>query len=573
MEQRRPAANHMHCDSRAAKRVGIACTVALLAFAGCENLTGTPRPTAWPPGVTSPAGKAPQSSENGNGQAAKRPASRTLPEALCAYLNCLRYGTPPQENPSNGEDKENKNGKDNSGEKGEKSSQPNGGKDDKKEEPGTKKESEQGKKDGENGMEKDQDKEKKEPEWAWYSAHGQTTIVTQTHDVFPALYTGTNSLRPVEGSPTSLTSTLFLAARLWESGELLINPEIAGGLGFSNTTGVAGFPNGEITRVGLPEPTPYFARFALRQTFGLGGTQELVEDGPNQIAGLRDIDRVTVTLGKLTATDIADDNRYSHDPRTQFLNWSLIYNGAWDYPANVRGYTYGLAVELNRRDWAVRYGIFAEPAFANGAPLDPHFLNANGQVVEVEERYCLGEHPGKLRLLAFLNHAHMGNYNQALAEMPVNPDVTLTRVYRFKYGFGVNFEQEATKDLGLFGRLGWDDGHSEAWAFTEIDRTASLGLVLKGTAWCRPDDEVGLAGVINGLAGPHRHYLGAGGLGFIIGDGQLRYGPEEILELYYNFQIHKGIDLTLDFQEINHPAYNRDRGPVSVGSIRVHFEF
>jgi high affinity Mn2+ porin len=414
-------------------------------------------------------------------------------------------------------------------------------------------------------------KEKKEST-PWYSVHEQGTVVTQKHPPFRSPYVGPHSLVPEEPAATTETATLFAAARLWPGGEVVFNPEVAGGRGLSGTQGVAGFPNGEATRVGVPEPTPYIARLFFRQTWGLGGSWEKAEDMPNQIAGPRDIDRVTLTVGKMSAGDIADNNRYSHDPRTQFLNWSLMYNGAWDYPANVRGYTYGIALELNTVFWALHYGIFAEPAVANGAEFDPRFLKANGQVLEVEEHWGIGDHPGKLRELFYLNHAHMGNYREALALMPVDPDVTLTRAYRFKYGFGLNLEQEITRDLGLFARAGWNDGHSESWAFTEIDRTASVGLVLKGRHWRRPDDEVGLAGVINGLSGPHRDYLAAGGLGFIIGDGRLNYAPEQIVEAYYNWQVVKGINVTFDFQGINHPAYNADRGPVAVGTIRVHFE-
>jgi high affinity Mn2+ porin len=250
-----------------------------------------------------------------------------------------------------------------------------------------------------------------------------------------------------------------------------------------------------------------------------------------------------------------------------------MYNSAWDYPANVRGYTYGFAVDYNRKDWAWRYGIFAEPLIANGAPLDPRFVKANGQVTEWEGRWTINEHPGKVRLLAYLNRAHMGDYAEATEEMPVKPNVILTRAYRFKYGFGLSWEQEITKDLGVFARLGWNDGHTESWAFTAVDRTAVLGLALKGRCWCRPDDVVGLAGVINGISQDHRNYLAAGGLDFNIGDGRLRYGPEEILETYYDFQVIKGIFLTGTFQEVAHPAYNRDRGPVSVFTIRAHIEF
>jgi high affinity Mn2+ porin len=288
---------------------------------------------------------------------------------------------------------------------------------------------------------------------------------------------------------------------------------------------------------------------------------------------MRDVDRFTIKIGRFTATDIVDDNRYSHDPRFQFLNWSLMYNGAWDYPANVRGYTDGFALELTRKWWTLTYGIVAEPSFANGAPLDPHILAAHGQMLELEQRYELWERPGTIRFLGYMNNAHMGKYREALAEMPVDPNVTLTRAYRIKYGFGMSWDQEITKDLGVFSRLGWNNGQTETWAFTEIDSTACLGVVLKGKHWCRPDDVIGLGGAVNGLSDAHRDYLAAGGLDFSIGDGKLNYSPEEILELYYLIQIHKGIQFTVDFQEINHMAYNRDRGAVSVGSMRLHLEY
>jgi high affinity Mn2+ porin len=352
----------------------------------------------------------------------------------------------------------------------------------------------------------------------------------------------------------------------------VFNPEMSSGPGLSDSQGIAGFPNGEITRVGIISPTPYFARLFLRQMFGFGGEEEKVEDEANQIAGKRDIDRITLSVGKFSATDFADDNVYSHDPRTQFLPWSIMYNGAWDYPANVRGYTYGLAIDFNQKYWALRYGIFAEPTFANGAPLDPKFIKANGQVLEWLIRYGLETRPGNLRLLAYANHAHMGDYREAMEQMPVDPDVTLTRAYRWKYGFGLSWDQEITKDLGIFGRLGWNDGHTESWAFTAIDRVGEIGLLLKGKRWCRPNDAIGLAFDANGIAKDHRDYLAAGGLDFIIGDGRLRYGPEEIFEFFYNYQVIKGIFVSFDFQEVNHPAYNRDRGPVSIYTLRVHLE-
>jgi high affinity Mn2+ porin len=407
----------------------------------------------------------------------------------------------------------------------------------------------------------------------WYSIHGQATVVPQGNWKFTSPYVGTNSLLPLLNYRTTSTDTLYFDVRPWQGTEVIFNPEVSGGRGLSDTLGVAGFPNGEATRVGALQPTPYIARLFVRQTYGLDGDVERIEAGPNQLAGFRDIDRITFTFGKMAATDGFDDNRYSHDPRTQFLNWSLMYTGAWDYPANTRGYNYGATAEFNTRYLAVRYGIFGEPTVANGSDIDPHFVKANGQIFEVEERYELGGHPGKIREWAFLNHAHMGNYRDAIAEMPVNPDITQTRAYRFKYGFGMNVEQELATNLGVFLRAGWNDGQSESWAFTEIDQTVATGVNLKGALWSRPKDEAGLALVINGISDAHRDYLAAGGVGFIIGDGRLNYGLEEIAELYYNWVPRDWLTIAADLQGVNNPAYNRDRGPVAIFGIRVHLAF
>ena len=540
---------------------------------GCQTFqnVGPDSPDASPLAETTPAPAD-----------AKPPAPRNLPEAICAYLRCVqscpcertaaKIEKDAAEKPNgdkNGKDDETgKNGKD-AKEKKDDAAKEDAAKDDAEKDDDKKGDAK------ENGKDKDDkpgaDAKKDEP--AWFSGHAQATVVTQEHNVFPSPYVGAHSLLPNENSATSETSTLFLAARLWDQGILVFNPEVAGGQGFSGTQGVAGFPNGEITRVGVVEPTPYIARLYYQHTIGFGGEQEKVEDGPNLIAGMRDVDRLTITIGKMAATDIVDDNRYSHDPRTQFLNWSLMYNGAYDYPANVRGYTFGITFDRNMKDWAFRYAILAEPEVANGAPLDPNFAQANGNVAEIERRYQLCDRPGKLRFLTYLNNAHMGDYEEAIAQMPVNPVIADTRNYRVKYGFGLNFEQQITDNLGMFSRIGWNDGHTESWAFTEIDRTISLGFVMDGACWCRPYDRVGLAGVLNGLSPEHRDYLAAGGLGFIIGDGKLNYGLEQIVETYYSFAFTKNIFVTADFQEIANPAYNRDRGPVSVGTLRVHIEF
>jgi high affinity Mn2+ porin len=411
---------------------------------------------------------------------------------------------------------------------------------------------------------------------AWYSAHAQGTVVLQGLAPFHSPYSGPHSLVSAYELRTTATATLFFAAKLpWQGGMLIIDPEVAGGNGVGNVFGLGGAPNGEAVRVGNPQPTPYFARFLYQQTFDLGGEWDRLADIANQIPGPHYKNNIVVKIGRMTFTDDFDDNTFSHDPRTQFLNWGLMYNPTWDYAANVRGYTYGGDIEANLLDWSIRYGIFAQPAVANGAEFDPHFLRANGQALEFEQRYTiLNDLPGTVRLLNWLNHAHMGSYREALQQMPVNPDVTQTRQYRARYGFGLSWDQELIKnELGVFARLGWADGHAETWAFTEVERTASVGLLLKGKHWDRPKDEVGLALLVNGIGPQHRAYLAAGGQGFELGDGKLNYAPETIMETYYNVRVRRGINFTLDLQGIANPGYNRDRGPVGVIAIRSHFEY
>ena len=407
----------------------------------------------------------------------------------------------------------------------------------------------------------------------WYSIHGQSTFIYQGNFPFHDPYDGPNSAVGRRMNAETATGTLYFDVRPWQGGDFIFNPEFSGGEGLNGTLGFAGFPNGEATRVGKIAPTGYIARALYRHTFELDGEWENLEDGPNQIAGPRSRNRFTIAVGKWSSEDVIDDNAYSHDPRTQFLNWGIMYTGAWDYPANARGYTYGALFDYTTMFYAVRYGVFGEPTRANDQEIDPHFLKAHGQIVEVQENWILGDHPAHLREWAYLNTAHMGKYRDALAEMPVNPDITATRAYRNKYGFGLSFDKEITTELGCFLRAGWNDGQSESFAFTEIDATAATGLLLKGKGWGRPHDEVGLAGLINGLSDAHKNYLQAGGIGFIIGDGRLNYSPEEILESYYNWQAMKGINLTLDFQGVNNPAYNADRGPVAIMALRVHLEY
>ncbi len=409
---------------------------------------------------------------------------------------------------------------------------------------------------------------------SWWSLHFQQTVVAQHHGSFHALYSGRNSLLPTPETRTSVTATLFLGARLWKGAELYLDPELSGGEGFSGVLGLAGFPNGEIYRVGVTKPTVVVARVYLQQAFGFGGETEAVEDGPNQVAGRVAAHRVVLTFGKFGLTDFFDDNRFSHDPRGQFLNWALLGNGAWDYAADTRGYTWGVVGEYLRNGWGVRAAAVLVPTEANGMHLDTRIADAHSFNLEGERKHRAFGRPGTTRLIVYRNVARMGSYREALESAPTAPDVAATRRYsRDKNGVGVNLEQEVADGAGVFLRLGWNDGRNETWAFTEIDRTVTLGTSWSGRAWGRKDDRVAGALIVNGLSGDHRDYLAAGGYGFLIGDGALRYGPETILEAYYDLALPRGLSVTGDYQYVSHPAYNRDRGPLSVFALRVHLEF
>jgi len=406
---------------------------------------------------------------------------------------------------------------------------------------------------------------------AW-SVHFQATSIGQHHGSFPSPYEGANSLPPHDENFVSLTATVFLAYRVNSWTEVVINPEDSGGKGFGGVTGIAGFTNGEIPRVAQATPTFYAARYYVRNTWGFGPETETVESGQNQIAGLVRARRFTLINGKFALPDFFDQNAYSHDPRTQFMNWALMENGAWDYPANTRGYTVAAMQELDMRTWSLRAATAMEPTEANGPKLDWRLSKNRGEVVEWEQRYGLNKRLGALRTLGYWNREEGGSFRQALLQ-PGVPDLGPTRRNgAAKYGFGLNLQQEIASDIGVFGRYGWSDGKTEAWAFTQIDRSLSGGVSIQGRRWKRAKDTVGLAAVRNYLSGDQRSFLAAGGLGFIIGDGRLAYRPETVVEAYYSCQVVKDWALTLDYQRIDNPAYNRDRGPVNAASLRVHWQ-
>jgi len=405
--------------------------------------------------------------------------------------------------------------------------------------------------------------------------HFQQTIITQYKPAIIAPYSGKNSLSVKDETQSSITSTLFGGTRLWKGAKAYFNPEISGGAGLSQTLGVAGFPNGETFRVGGVQNKIYIARLYLKQTFEWGTEKDTIEDDINQLAGLKSKRYFSLVIGKFGMADFFDNNSLSHDPRSQFMNWALMDNGAWDYPANTRGYVLGATAELGQPDWTLRFALTLVTTQANQSVWDAKIADANTQTLEFEKRYTIGGNKGAFRILTFLNNGKFGNYKLALAQNPTAPDVDSTQHYgRHKYGFGINAEQYLSKDFGVFAKTSFNDGHTETWFFTEIDRSFSFGAVLKGNSWKRADDELGLAFIANGLSADHRAYLAAGGYGFIIGDGQLNYSTELIAELYYKINaFQKKIWLSPDYQFILHPAYNADRGPVNVFGLRAHVEF
>lgn len=410
-----------------------------------------------------------------------------------------------------------------------------------------------------------------------WNLYYQATSIGQYHGNFSAPYSGPLSLSNTPERDVSLTTTLFFGLRVTDRTQFYFDPEIAGGKGFSNVDGLANPTNGELPRVASATPKPYIARLYISHDFGFGSEREDVESDANQLSGSRPVNRYTITAGRFSITDFFDNNAYTHDPRTQFMGWAVMYNGAWDYPADTRGYTWGIVQEFHTRNWSLRYAAAAMPKTANGGRFDRRLFVDRGDVFEQERRYRLHSHPGTVRLLEYLNHDDGGSYGAALqlaAATHTTPDVTATRrVGALKYGFGVNAEQEIAGGLGAFLRLGWNDGKTESFAFTAIDRLASAGVSYSGARWKRPHDTVGSELTVSGLSAVHALYLERGGLDFLIGDGRLNYRPEYAWESYYSARAFQGFFVTLDAQHIVNPAYNRDRGPLWAYSLRLHMEY
>jgi len=412
--------------------------------------------------------------------------------------------------------------------------------------------------------------------------HGQTTVVWQGYPAIRSPYAGTNSLPGSGLGRETFDATLYAGIRLWQGAELWISPEIDQGFGLANTHGVAGFPSGESYKLGSSYPYTRMQRGFLRQTINLGGEVEKVDADISQFAGTRTENRLVLTVGKFAIVDIFDTNKYANSPKTDFLNWSLINAGTFDYAGDGWGYTYGAAAEWYHGSWTLRAGAFdlsASPAGADspdGGVLDPTFQQY-ALVAEIEKRYELWGQPGKFKVTGFLNRGRAGRFQDAitLAQITGEPaDITAVRSYTSRPGVSMNLEQQISDTVGVFARGGWADGNVEPWDFTDIDRTISGGVSINGKNWGRPDDTVGIAGVINNISGVHQAFFNAGGLGILIGDGQLpNPGLEKIFETYYSYALSPEMRVSFDYQYIANPAYNRDRGPVNTFAGRFHAQF
>lgn len=418
-----------------------------------------------------------------------------------------------------------------------------------------------------------------------WSYHFQLTTVYQMHPAFNALYSGAKSLKSNQEEALSLTSTLFFGRKLWKNASFYFNPEVAGGNGLSGVNGMGGVFNGEIYRVGNPTPTPYVARCYLQQHFAIDGSREKeqIHDDVNQVKEDIPSSRITISAGKFSLPDFFDHNLYAHDPRTKFLNWSLMSGSAWDYPANVRGYTWGFVAELIKPTWEMRFSSALVPLVANGAWLDWNYPKAHSETFEIEKKIRINNHTGKIRLLVFRTISRAVSYRDAINGMK-NGDSSLVSIITgekvgnnfdgLKYGFSINFDQEISNDIGIFGRTSWNDGKTSIWAFTDVDESVSFGINIKGKKWNRSHDEFGLGIVVEGLSDDHRAYLNAGGNTFMLGDGKLtNYASEQIIETYYSLNLTSSLWISFDYQFAMNPGYNKDRGPVNVLGFRTHIEF
>ncbi len=408
-----------------------------------------------------------------------------------------------------------------------------------------------------------------------FAIHGQLTYVEQETGSFAAPYAGPNSLSVDEGRETA-DATLYLGARLWPGAEGWIAPEIDQGFGLDGTLGVAGFPSSEAYKVGRNAPYLRLPRIFVRQTIGLGAADESVDADLLQLGGTRRVDRWVITVGKFSVTDIFDANKYAHDGRSDFLNWTAIDAATFDYAADAWGYSVGAAAERYQGAWTVRAGLFDLSNIPNSPHLDPGFHEFQ-LIAELEHRHEWRGQSGRLLLTGYESRGRMGRLDAAIAlaaQDAAAPDTAEVRAYGSRLGLSLDLEQQLSADLGLFARIGKAAGNVETYEFTDVDRGVSAGLSLAGSGWSRHEDTLGVAGIVNGISAEREQYLNAGGLGILIGDGRLPHpGAEQIIEAYYRIAVLAWAQVSLDYQWVKNPGYNTDRGPAPLYSVRVHAQF
>jgi high affinity Mn2+ porin len=409
-------------------------------------------------------------------------------------------------------------------------------------------------------------------EQGWF-LHGSATFILQAYPRFRAPYRGPNSLSNGVTQENTFSADLPIGRRLWEGAEIVAVPQVSRGFGLTNTRGIAAFPNNEAFRLGSVEPIGYFTRLFLRQTIPLSAdTVPVEEDDPLRFRAPVARERITLTTGKVSMFDFFDDNRYAHDPRTHFQNWAFVGSAAYDFAADARGYTNGAAAEWENGAWAVRTGAFQVARDLNSLALDPRPLRGWQVAAQIDRFYELGGRPGAVRLLGGLSRTNGATFGDLLRG---GLDYTRPGVRRYttKQMLALNLEQEIAEELGVFARLSWNDGRSLNWMFTEMDWAVSAGMAMQGGRWGRPADTVGLAVNVGGISGARKRFLEAGGVGFIVGDGRLNYAPEYAMEAYYDVRVAPGLNAALDYQLIVNPAYNADRGPVSIFGFRLRAAF
>lgn len=403
--------------------------------------------------------------------------------------------------------------------------------------------------------------------------HGQATFVWQYAPAFPSPYQGGSSLTPGDQARQTFSTDFILGRKLWEGAEVIVNPQIFRGFGLSQGVGAAAFPNGEAFKIGSDQPQIYFARLFLRQTFAL--SQDTVPGDPDDPLHFNQPlprERITLSAGKFSLFDFFDDNKYAHDPRTQFLNWSLVAATGFDFAADARGLANGFVAEYDNGAWGLRGGAFMVASRVNSLELDAEPPRHFQLAFEVDRFFKIGGRPGAVRLLYGFQQTASQSYDALVATGFANQDRNPAGS-SVKHMLAANFEQEIFDDIGLFGRLSWNDGQSQSWMYTEQDRAVSLGLSFGGANWGRPKDTIGLATNVGWISDAHRRFLEAGGIGFITGDGRLNYAPEWLTELYYDVRLAPGINAALDYQYLANPGYNADRGPVHILALRLHAQF